>query len=218
MIKNQKYLFLYALILTIVVFNIGIFFGYMLELSRANIINELYSNSELELLDQMAQKEALKTLDFDCDTLSKENIRFGDQIFNEALQIQKYEDANRITNGIIFQHKRFDLLRTIFWINSIEIKQKCSLSYHNVVYFYKYNNPSLGQESKQKFFSDMLQEIKQKQGDKILLIPIAIDNNLPSVNLMTEKYNITESPSILIDENKIITNVEKIEDIENYLV
>jgi hypothetical protein len=150
--------------------------------------------------------------------LVEENIKFGDKIFQEALEIQKYEEANRINNEIIFQHKRFDLLRALFWINSITIKQECNSTYHNVVYFYKYNNPSLEQESKQIFFSNLLKEIKEEEGNKVMLIPIAADNDLPSINLLVEKYEINELPMILIDEKIKITDVESIEDIEKYLV
>jgi len=217
MIKKQKYLFLYALILTFIVFNFGIFMGYMLESSRINKINTLYLDAEMELIDQITQKDAMNVLDLDCDTLIQENINFADRIFKEALLIQKYEDANRINEGVKFQHKRFDLLRTLFWINSITIKQKCNSDYHNLVYFYKYNNPTLEQDSKQKFFSNLLSEVKDDMGDKVMLIPIAADNDIPSVNLLVQKYDISELPVILIDENTKITDVRNIDDIEKYL-
>jgi hypothetical protein len=216
--KSQKRIFLYALIVTIVLFNVGIFFGYMLETSRSNEINALYVNSEMELLDQMTQKDALNILNLDCNSLVSENIKFGDRIFSEAIQIQKYEEANRISSDIIAQHKKFDLLRTIFWINSIEIKQQCNSNYHNIIYFYKYNNPSIEQESEQKFFSNLLVELKQKQGDNVMLIPIAADNNISSLDLFIKKYNITQLPTILIDEKTKITEVNSLNDIEKYLV
>lgn len=217
MIKNQKYIFLYALIITFVIFNLGIFMGYMLESSRLDKINTLYSNAELELFDQMTQKEALGVLNLDCNTLVSENIKFGDKIYQEALQIQQYEQANRISNDIIFQHKRFDLLRTLFWMNSVKIKQQCNSNYHNIVYFYKYNNPSIAQDSKQKFFSDLLQQVKQKEGDNVMLIPIAGDNDIPSVNLLSDEYNITELPTILIDEKTKLTDVKNADEIESIL-
>lgn len=218
MINNQKYIFLYALLLTIFVFNLGIFMGYMLESSRVGKINMMYLNSEIELLDQITQKDALNVLDLNCSLLVKENIKFGDKIFQEALQIEKYELANRINSEIVFQHKRFDLLRALFWINSITIKQKCNSQYHNVVYFYKYNNPTLEQQTKQKFFSNVLKEIKDKKGSQIMLIPIAADNDLPSINLLTEKYGIIDLPVILIDEKVKVTDVKSMEDIEKYLI
>lgn len=217
MIKNQKYFFLYALVITFVVFNIGIFMGYMLESSRISKVNDFYLESEMELLDQRIQKEALDMMELNCDLLIKENIDFADRIFEDALKIQKIEGANRLNNEIDFQHKRYDLLRTLFWINSIRIKQKCNADYHNLVYFYDYKAPSLEQRAEQKFFSNLLFEIKKEKQDKVMLIPIAGDNDLPSISLLLDKYNIKELPAILIDEKIIITELESREDIEKYL-
>lgn len=217
MTENQKRVFLYALLLTFLVFNLGIFMGYMLESSRIDKINTLYLNAEMELLDQMTQRDSLDVLDLDCSSLMAENIKFGDKIYNEALEIERYENANIINEEIIFQHKRFDLLRALFWINSIKIKEKCSPDYHDIVYFYKYNEPSIEQESKQTFFSKLLEELKQKNGNKLMLIPIAGDNDIPSINLFIKKYNITEFPTILIDEKTKMTEIENIGEIEKYL-
>ena len=217
MVNNQKYFFLYALIITLVVFNLGIFMGYMLESSRINKINQMYIGAEIELLDQRIHQDALNLIDFECNSLIKENIKFGDKIFEEALVIERYEKANRINQEILVQHKKYDLLRTLFWLNSIEIKNKCDSDYHNLVYIYQYNEPSISQKAKQKFFSNLLLEIKDKKGNSVMLIPIAGDNNITSINLILDKYNITEFPVILIDEKTIITDVESVEDVENHL-
>lgn len=191
--------------------------GYMLESSRIEKINKMYLEAEMELLDQRIQRDTLDTFDFECGALIKENIEFGDKIFEEALVIDRYEKANRINKEIIMQHKRFDLLRTLFWINSIYIKEKCNSDYHNLVYIYQYNEPSITQKAKQKFFSNLLLEIKEKKGNNVMLIPIAGDNNISSIDLILDKHNITEFPVILIDEKIIITDVESIEDVEKYL-
>lgn len=216
MIKNQKFIFLYALILTLVVFNLGVFMGYMLEASRTNKINRMYIEAEMEVLDQRIQNDASAVVNFSCGDLVQENINFGDKIFNEALQIKRYEDANRINEDIIFQHKRFDLLRTLFWVNSIKIKKKCNSVFHTIVYIYKYNNPSVAQISEQKFFSNLLSELKEKWGHNIMLIPIAGDNDLISLDLLMKEYGVAELPTILIDEKFKITEVNNIEDIEKY--
>lgn len=217
MIKNQKYIFLYTLILTFFVFNLGVFMGYMLESSRINKINKLYIESEMEILDQRIQNDAWEIVDFDCDALIEENIKFGDKIFKDALLIQRYEEANRISKEIIFQHKRYDLLRTLFWINSIRIKERCNSSYHIVVYLYKYDNPSIEQISEQRFFSKLLSELKEKYGNEIMLIPIAGDNDITTIDLLMREYGVTELPTILIDEKVRITDVESMEDLEKYL-
>ena len=215
--KSQKYIFLQALIITFVVFNIGIYMGYKLESSRIDKINKWYLESEMELLDQRIQSDAFEFFGLDCDAMVRENIKFADKIFEEALEIDRYEKANRINQEIIAQHKRYDLLRTLFWINSMKIKEKCDSDYHNIVYFYQYNDASIEQKAKQKFFSNLLFQIKQEKGDKVMLIPIAADNDISSINLLLQKYEITKLPVILIDEKTKITNVESMENVEKYL-
>jgi len=214
--QNQKFVFLYALIGSLIIFNIGIFMGYMLEASRLDKIDSLYLGTEAELFDQIAQREALSMMDLDCDSLIEENIQFGDRIYEEAVKIQKYEGANTLSS-IDLYHKKFDVLRALFWVNSMKIKQQCGYNSHNVVYFYQYNNPSINQESKQKVFSNLLAELKDELGNKILLVPLSGDNDIPSINLLMEEYNITELPTILIDEKIKLTDIESREDIEQYL-
>jgi len=218
MIKNQKWVFLKALIVTLIIFNIGVYLGYKLEASRADKINQLYLESELFLLDQQIQREAFEIVDLNCDKAVQANIDFADRIFEEALgTIYNYEAANRINNAIIFQHQRFDLLRTLFWMNSIKIREKCNSNYHNIVYFYDYLEPNAEQIGKQNFFSNLLEEIKKEKGNKVMLIPIAGDNNLPSIDLLIERYGITEFPTILIDEKIKITDMKTKEDVLKYL-
>ena len=217
MVRSQKYIFLQALVITFVVFNIGIFFGYKLESSRIDKINEWYLESEMELLDQRIQSEAFEVVDLNCDDLIKENINFANDIFEKALVIDNYEKASRIDDDIIMLHKKYDLLRTLLWVNSIKIKEKCNSDYHNLVYLYKYNSPSIEEKAKQRFFSNLLSQVKQEKGDKVILIPIAADNDLSSIDLILDKYEIQDLPVILIDEQVKITDVESIEDVTKYL-
>ena len=215
--KSQKYIFLQALIITFVIFNIGIFLGYKLETSRIDRINNWYLQSETELLDQRIQGDAFEFLELNCDAMVEENINFADRIYEEALVIEEYEEANRINNDIILQHKRYDLLRTLFWINSMKIKEKCNSNYHNLVYFYQYNDVSIEKKAKQKVFSNLLFQIKEEKKGEIMLIPIAADNNIGSINLLLNKYDITELPVILIDEKIKLTDIESVEDIREHL-
>ncbi|MBU2053240.1 MAG: hypothetical protein ABIJ14_00190 [Nanoarchaeota archaeon] len=217
MARSQKWTFLYALIITLIIFNFGIFVGYMLESSRINKINDWAFQAEMEILDQKIQENALDIIDFDCERLVQNNIDFADRIFEEAQKIDNYEKANRINKDIISQHKRYDLLRTLFWINSIKIKEKCNSDYHTVVYFYQYNKPSLDQKAKQRVFSKLLTEIKDAKGRDVMLIPIAADNGFPSINLLVEEYGVVELPTILIDEDIRLSELSSAEEIEKYL-
>lgn len=208
--------FLYALIITVIVFNLGIIFGYALESSRINQIQDWSEQAEMNILDQKLQNQALDLLDLDCDLLVQNNLDFANRIYEEALVIDKYEKASRLNDDIKDEHKRLDLLRALLWMNSIKIKKECNSAYHNVVYFYQYNEPSFDQKAEQRFYSNILGEIKEEHGADMLLIPIAVDNDLPSVDLLVNRFNVEKLPAILVDEEHLITNVESQEDITNF--
>jgi predicted transcriptional regulator len=52
----------------------------------------------------------------------------------------------------------------------------------------------------------------------MMLIPLSADNNITSINLLVKKYNISELPTILIDEKVKITDVNDSSIIEKYLI
>lgn len=215
--KNQKVVFLYAFIITILVFNLGIYLGYKLESSRIDKINSFYLSSEIDILDQKVQEQAFSLLDLNCEDLIDSNIAFADKIFRDAQVIQKFEDANILNQDIIFQHKRFDLLRSLFWMNSVEIKRRCDADFHTVVYFYEYPNPKIEQRSEQDVFSNYLGELKAKYGDKIMLIPIAADKDVSSINLLLNHYNLDKVPVVMINEEVKLENIEELKEIESHL-
>jgi len=215
--KSQKHVFWQALVLTLVVFNIGVYLGYSLEASRIKKIDKLYVKSELELLDTRILNEAMSISEIECGKAIEENIKFADRIYEESKLLERYGDASRISEDIIFEHKKYDLLRVFFWINSIKLKKKCMADYHNLVYIYEYDEKSLELQAKQKIFSNFLGELKQKYGNKILLIPFAGNLNLSSVELMKLSYGVEKLPVIIVDEKYLIYEIEELEEIEKYL-
>lgn len=219
MFKSQKHIFWQALLVTIFIFCLGIIFGVILENWRTNKIDFLFQSSEIDLLDIQLQSEIYSGGDFDCDNAISENMRFADRTYEEAKILDKYEKASRLTQNLILQHKKYDLLRVILLMNSIKIKERCKDSYYEIVYFYKYNSPSLELKARQGVFSNLLEEIKEIKGGDVLLIPMASDNNISSIDLILDKYGIDkeEIPIIFIDRKFKISEVQNIDDILKYL-
>jgi hypothetical protein len=219
MFTSQKHVFWQAFLLAVLVFALGILFGFAIENWRTNQIQGFYQQSELNLLDIRVQNDIYSLSSINCDQLVEENINFGNNIYEQAKLLDRYESASKLSDAIILEHKQYDVLRALFWANAIKTKEKCNASYHNVVYIYSYNTPDLTIKAKQGVFSRILGDLKQEEGDKIMLIPLSGDNNLSSVSLMMNIYNITEKelPVILIDEKTKITNLESKDQIANLL-
>lgn len=219
MFTSQKHVFWQAFILAVLVFALGILLGFALENWRTNQIQEFYQQSELNLLDIRIQNDIYSLSSIDCNQLIAENIDFGNQIYEQAKLLDQYESASKLSNSIVLEHKKYDLLRALFWANAIKTKEKCNAPYHNVVYLYSYNTKDLTIKAKQTVFSRILGELKQEKADKIMLIPLSGDNNLSSVRLMMNLYNITEKelPVILINEKTKITSLESKEQIASLI-
>ncbi len=218
MFQSQKHAFWQALLITVLIFSIGIITGVILENWRTSKINDLYKKSEIDLLDIKLQAEIYSSGNFNCEEAIKENVKFADKIFEEAKILDRYETASRLTESIVFEHKKYDLLRTMLFLNSIEIKEKCNNSYYEVVYFYKYNEPNYDIKAKQNVFSKLLKDLKEIKGGNVLLIPIAGNNDISAVNLLLEEYEVSEEemPVILINRKTKVKDVLTIEELLKY--
>ncbi|MAH03576.1 hypothetical protein CMI39_02200 [Candidatus Pacearchaeota archaeon] len=216
MLKSQKHVFWEALFVTILIFGIGVFLGVVLENWRSEKISEMYLISDLNLLDVKVQTQILDLEDLNCKEAIVKDIEFGDKVYEDAKILDRYESANRLTNYIIQEHKKYDLLRTLFWINSIKIKEKCGKDFHTVVYLYDYGSEDLEQKNKQAVFSKYLEELKDEFGNEIILIPIARNMDLISIELLTKNYGVNGT-SVIVDESLIIKKLEDLSKIKEYL-
>lgn len=213
MFQSQKNVFWQALVFTILLIGLGIVFGILLENWRTANIDKLYQQSEIDLMDIKLQTDIYSTGFFNCKKAEEENINFAEKIYSEAQLLDKYEKASQFTDDIIARHKKYDILRANLLLNSIKIKGKCNSTYYDVVYMYKYNNPSIDVKAKQDTFSKLLTQLKEKEGYNVLLIPMSGDNDISSINLIKDMYNISDAqlPVIIINGKKKITSLETID-------
>lgn len=218
MLHSQKHVFWQALLVTIIIFSLGILMGFILENWRTSKIDSLFKKSEIDLLDARVQNEIYAGKNFDCAIAVQENIKFADRIYNEAKILDRYETASRLSDEIYLEHKKYDILRALLLLNSMKIKEKCNSTYHEAVYFYNFNEQDINNKAKQNVFSNQLREIKEFKGDEVLLIPIAGNVNVSSINLLLDIYNIKQSdlPIIVIDGKIKITDIKNLEEIKKY--
>jgi hypothetical protein len=216
MIKGNKNVFWEALILTLFVFLMGMILGIIYEKSKINEIRKYYQDSEINLMDIFIFNNFIES-EINCENLINKNINFADRIYEEALLLEKYESASKINEEIEIEHKKYDLLRSFLWINVMKTKEKCDENFDLIVYLYEYKTDDLVKKANQNVWSKILYDLKQKRGNDIILIPIAADNGIISVNALVEKFEIDEYPSLIINDEEKLTSLNNIKDIEIYL-
>lgn len=214
---NPKHAFWQALVSAILIFGIGLLIGAFIEDSRSRDIEQTLINSEINSLDQQLIQQINNNFDIDCRIAEKNLVEFADNIYNEARLLEKYDSSSELTNTLKILHRKYDLLRTMLWIQSINLKKACNSEFHTLVYIYQYNNPAINTASTQTAFSRLLTDIKEKYGNEVILIPIAGDLNLTSLDLIKESYSISSYPVIILDERELINDIEELSKIESYL-
>ncbi len=217
--KNIKGVFWQALILTIIVFVAGIFLGISYEGSRLDKIDDYYVLSEIFLMDSLALSKLTNVIDtglVSCDVLVDANIEFADKIYEEAYILEKYEESGKLSEALKILHRKYDLLRTLLWINLINIPDECKENVSMVVYLYEYETEDLIKKATNRVWSKILFDLKQEMGDKIILIPVAVDSDLASLDILVSRYDISEYPVVIIGEH-IISEINFVDDVKEYL-
>ena len=216
-LKSPKHVFWEALLITILVFSIGIFMGIAYEKRNINIVEDYYSKSEVSMMDMFVLQNLIEDGDYDCDSLIKATIDSADKVYEEALLLKPYEDANILTDGIVYSHKKYDLLRSFLWVNALRISEECPNELIPVVYFYEYDTKDLKKKAEQNVWENVLTDLKNEYGNKIILIPIAVNNDLSSVDVIISQIGIEKFPAVVVEKDKIIYDVSSVEEIKSYL-
>lgn len=217
-INNKFRIFVESLLVVLVIFMVGFSIGFYVEFSRTNKIATNYLEHEIEALDLKLQNYYYQTLNSaECDAAIEQNFIFADKIYSDGLLLEKYEEANQITDDLAREKRRYVLLKTELWLNSIVLKEKCNDPFDTIVYFYSGDPSDNLALSKQKVISNVLKEVKENRGNSVVLIPIAGDLGLGAVDVQLRAHDISDLPAILINEDKILYGYHDVEEIESYL-
>lgn len=203
--KKNKIIFVEALVFTIVVFVLGILIGMRVENNNIDEINEAYLNSQVTMFDTYLASNFISS-NSSCDFIKEQAIILANRIYSEAELMDEYESSAQISENIKIVHRKYDVLRTMLW-NIIESSHnKCS-NYNMIVYLYKYETEDLTNQALQNTWSRFLDEIKEEMGNDMILIPIAVDQELLSLDGILQNYNIEKYPAVILNDDEIFYSV-----------
>ena len=207
-LKSKKHVFWEALVITIAIFLIGLFIGMLIETGNSNKISNLYLRSEIGLVDGTATLQISEDSNISCESIMESNINFANKIYDEAKLLEEYDASGKLSDNIKLLHKKYDLLRTLLWISNQNTLKKCD-NFDLIVYLYEYETEDTTRKATQKVWSRLLLDIKL-ENENMLLIPIAADQELSSLDLLMNKYNITQFPAVVLNNKKVLYNLDNL--------
>lgn len=215
-LESKKHVFWQAFFLTILFFFLGLILGIYLEQTRIDNTNIAFYQSESSLYDSFALVKLSENPSVSCEDLKSASVDFADQIYEEAKNLEKFDKSNKLTNSLKVIHRKYDLLRTLLWMNIISFKENCG-EINTAVYLYEYDNKNIEIKSKQIVWSRILEDLKNEMGDNLILIPIAVDQNLVSLDYLIKTYGLTDFPAVILNEKHIFYEHETVKELEKYL-
>ena len=215
-LESKKHVFWQAFFLTMLFFFLGLVLGIYLEQTRIDNTNIAFYQSESSLYDSFALGKLLENPFVSCEDLKNASIDFADKIYEEAKELERFESSNKLTDSLKIIHGKYDLLRTLLWMNVIDVKANCG-EINTVVYLYEYNSDDIQVRSKQLVWSRILRDLKDERGDNLILIPIAADQGIVSLDYLIRTYGVREFPAVILNEENIFYDHKTVKELEEYL-
>jgi hypothetical protein len=212
----SKHAFWQALVFTVIVFSLGVILGFFLEVRQSDKIYLDLVDSELNILDEQLRQRIISDSNVSC-ILAKESLFvFADKIYEDALGLEEIDGVGRITD-LSLLHKRYDLLRTLLLFEAEKLKQRCKEDFNIIVYLYLYNIDDIEVSSRQNYFSKQLFDIKLEHPKNVILIPIAVDTDVASVELLVKSRGISIYPTIMINGDRFVTEFSTLDELEELI-
>jgi hypothetical protein len=219
MVNGANNAFWQALVFTIVVFAGGVFLGAIIEQSRANHFEMEVLNSQINFEDQKLRIALSQNSNLSCDEWIDGIFNFADRVYEEAQTLERYDSSSSLSDNLKVIHRQYDLLRLNLISESNLLVDKCVDSdFHTVVYFFDYGSEDIEIRSLQTSFARVLTQLKADNPDKVLLLPIAGNLELESVNLALKNHNINRLPAIVIDDKYVVNDLKSSSELEKYLL
>ena len=105
---NEKSVFGKALIITAVLFLVGVSLGMFLESQRTDLIGKQYDELQFEVLDSKLRSDFYQLIEEDfCEIAVEDNLRFSDRIYEDGKKIDIYDRFNRLGNGLDDEKRKY---------------------------------------------------------------------------------------------------------------
>lgn len=204
----MRRVYIQAGILSLLVFFIGIMIGIWIDNTRLGGIRSALSEADINSYDARLLNSYLQRFGKEyCDIALEQNLAYNDKIYEDGRKIEDKINANIFTPEIEQEWRRYTLLQTQFWLNSVELKEKCGFDYHTVVHLFRQKNTTTSEDINNKVQASVLLDLKDKCGKKMMLIPITVDTNLIVVEAITKQFDVSEYPAVIVDESFVFQGV-----------
>jgi hypothetical protein len=187
-----------AALITLVVFTLGTGVGYIISNEKYNTISSDMESFQLQQKDIEIEFQLANSLGSNtCGTLKYEIEKMANQ--SDSLgQRLSYYNSEILRNPEFLSLKKGYMMNLIqFWSYWELYKKNCNSTVNTVLYFYSINSCSNCQAQ-----GYVLSFLKTRYPSDIMVFSLDRDEDLYSLDLLKGVYNVTSSPTMVINNKK----------------
>ncbi len=185
-----------TLIITIVVFTSGIYFGILLSKVKVGELQSSVSDMEERRIEQELNLLLLNYLpNKTCDIMSYEVEEMIPQINELARELTYYEETKKFEETYYTETKREYMINQIkYWLYLERLKSSCNLNITTLIYFYSNKDCDLCRDQ-----GIVLDYMKNTHKNNLMIFAFDKDIELNSIEIIMKSYGVGELPSIIVD-------------------
>lgn len=188
-----------AFVLTILIFALAILINYGLDFYRIDGILDVMNEQDLKTQSYLVENDFSETFNINnCYKNQQRLLSLKEDINQVGIGLTTYGSLSSFSKSDFnYLRRKYFLLELDFFNMANTLNKKCESNYIPLLFFYELDDPI---SERQGY---ILEDI-EKSHNQIFTLSFDIDyKNEPLLDLLKSKYNITKSPSIIFNDEKI---------------
>lgn len=204
---KQSRIYIVAAVLSLIFYIVGIMSGLFIEKSMTAYTEEKVKSLQRRVENIQLEYIYLNTMgnELNCEFLS---VLLGDttkEVWGIRNGLVKLEDKQENIVSERYQNLKRDyaLLSTRAWILNSYVKNRCNEDVVVILYFYSVPCPNCVKQG------DILDEVREEFQNKMRIFVLDTNLDEPIVQTLRKTYNITITPSLIIENSTYTGLIEK---------
>ena len=185
-----------ALVITCLLFVIGLLIGLKISDSRLSLLQQFSEQQKADFESLQLQYAYLTTTNGSCTAFKKALDQSVGNLENARIKLENYLQTSANPENFMTEKRTYMLAEIRYWLLAREAEKACGKDSVYILFFYQ-EDEACGQCSTQGY---VLTSLKDSFGDKLLVFSLDAASDEPMVSLMKNVYNITETPSVVVDD------------------
>ena len=196
----KKKIFFTSLILTIIIFVMGLLVSYVLDFYRMDEITRVIESHEVDKSAYFLEGQFIESIGGDkCAVMNKRFFDLKTDIHKVGIALNNYWGKSFIkTTDFDYLKRHYFLLELEFFSLIKKLNKECDTDYVTLMFFYEKDD----QDSITQGY--ILEDLGQAYKDNVVILSLDKDyEDEPLVPLLVNTYNITTAPTMIINDIKV---------------